>query len=72
MTKPEECSTWQKTGRHDWRVDPQQVIGGGSAGMAQVEVVCATCLIRAIKETRRRYTNRPDDPKTWRPFLEGA
>lgn len=70
-----ECAMLDSQGRHDWRVNPQQIIHtitvNGSGRYVAVEVTCAVCGVTDQKESRRRYTNNPADPQTWRPYVDG-
>lgn len=69
-----DCDAVEFTGRHDWRVDPEQVIRmvtpGGTAPFAEVRVMCASCRDERIMESHRRYLNSPNEPRTWRPYVD--
>ena len=69
------CPVLDTQGRHDWRVNPQQIIQTetvqGVVHYVNVHITCAECGLTDERESRRRYTNRPDDPRTWRPYVEG-
>lgn len=70
------CGTRDRTGRHDWRVDPNQVIQNreleGKGHVAEVRVRCSDCKEWAMKLSQRgRFTNDPKNVATWRPYFDG-
>lgn len=65
----QQCSFLQEHGRHDDRVQPNQVIAGGEVVI--VRVLCAACRRPDEKRARRTFRNiNPADPNTWRPWVD--
>lgn len=56
--------------RHDWRVDPSQIIVL-IADQSRFRVACAVpgCGLTAVVHSVRANPPRPDEPATWRPYV---
>jgi hypothetical protein len=53
--------------RHDWRVDPEQVIEI-VGDLARVRVMCLICTHFAVVETPMTLVPVASDPQSWRPY----
>lgn len=69
--RDEDCPAFRAGQRHDWRVDPNQLISGDD--VVSVHVVCAICHKPETCRVRRRFREVDEtNPETWRPFIEGG
>lgn len=66
----DRCPVYAQLGRHDWRVDPTQVVVM-IGDQARVRVCCATCYSHTTLQAARRFRVDPNDVKTWRPYVDG-